>query len=189
MKFSQRKYACVGWGSLIWNKGSLPNLGGWHADGPMLPVEFARESADRRITLVICKGRPDIQALWTLLNVEDIASAREQLGLREYAAARPKWIEANIGFWDKSSDTWHGEGAEAIAAWARLRNLAGVVWTNLDYGLKDNRGLMPSGADIVKHLRTLEGDERAAAEEYVRKAPHQVRTAYRELIAAEFGWI
>lgn len=189
MKSRQRQYACIGWGSLIWKNGSLPNFGGWHPDGPMLPVEFARESADRRITLVICKGGQDVRTLWTLLNAEDIVTAREQLGLREYAKASPKWIEANIGFWEKSSGTSHGEGAEAIAAWAQARNFAGVVWTNLDCGLKVNRGLMPSGADIVKHLRSLGGEERTAAEEYIRKAPHQIRTPYRELIAAELGWI
>lgn len=48
---------------------------------------------------------------------------------------------------------------------------------------------MPSGTDVVKHLLSLEGEERANAEEYVRKTPHQVSTAYRELITAELGWI
>ncbi len=66
---------------------------------------------------------------------------------------------------------------------------AGVVWTNLGCGFKTSPGLMPSGTDVVKHLLSLEGEERANAEEYVRKTPHQVSTAYRELITAELGWI
>jgi len=185
---AEKKIACIGWGSLIWNPESLPCVGGWHHDGPMLPVEFARESARRKITLVICKDMPEVQTLWTLLDVQDIATARQKLGLREYEAARPKWVEANIGFWDKSSGASHGEGAEAITAWAQTRDLAGVVWTNLGYGFSASRGAMPSGAEIVAHLRDLEGAERADAEEYVRKAPHQVSTAYRELIIASLGW-
>lgn len=155
----------------------------------MLPVEFARESADRRITLVICNNVREVQTLWTLLDANDIATARQQLGQREYDAAKPKWIEANIGFWDKSSGTSHGESAEAIAAWAHARDFTGVVWTNLDCGFKASRGVMPNGAGVVEHLRGLDGEERASAEEYIRKTPHQVSTAYRELIAAELGWI
>lgn len=186
---AQKKIACIGWGSLVWNPGMLPHLGGWHQDGPMLPVEFARESADRRITLVICKNVREVQTLWTLLDANDIDSARQQLGLREYDAAKPKWIEANIGFWEKSHGTSHGDGADAIATWAKARDLAGVVWTNLGCGFRASRGIVPSGAEVVAHLRGLDCEERANAEEYVRKTPRQVSTAYRDLIAAELGWI
>ena len=80
---------------------------------------------------MICEDVPEVQALWTLLDAADVATARHQLGIREYDAAKPKWIETNIGFWDKPSSTSHGEGAPAIAAWAETRNLEGVVWTNL----------------------------------------------------------
>jgi hypothetical protein len=184
----QNKIGCIGWGSLVWDPRTLPHLGDWHRDGPMLSVEFARESNGRKITLVICKNVRKVQTLWTLLDAESVATARQQLGLREYDAATPKWIEANIGFWDKSDGTSHGEGAEAIAAWAEAREFAGVVWTNLGCGFKASPGHMPSGADIVAHLRGLEGEQRAAAEEYVRKAPYQVSTAYREMIAAELDW-
>jgi len=171
------------------NPGTLPRLGGWHRDGPMLRVEFARESAGRKITLVICKNVPEVQTLWTLLDVEDIATARQKLGLREYDAAKPKWIEANIGFWDRSSGTSHGEGATAIAAWAEARDLEGVVWTNLECGFQASRGVMPSGEEVLAHLRALEGAERAAAEDYVSQTPHQVDTTYRKLISAELNWI
>jgi hypothetical protein len=156
----------------------------------MLPVEFARESAGGKITLVICKDVPLVQTLWTLLDAQDIVTARHQLGIREYADATPKWIDTRIGFWDTASGASHGEEAETIAAWAKPREFAGVVWTNLGCGFKDKtrKDMMPSAEDILAHLRSLEGKQRDDAEEYVRKAPEQVDTAYRRNIVRELGW-
>jgi nitroreductase len=48
------RIACLGWGSLIWKPENLPIIGEWKNDGPMLPIEFSRESGGQRITLVIC---------------------------------------------------------------------------------------------------------------------------------------
>ncbi|KIQ21944.1 hypothetical protein RT97_27110 [Variovorax paradoxus] len=188
MEHHQDKIVCIGWGSLIWDPRTLPCVGGWNRDGPMLPVEFARESAGRKITLVICENVPEVQSLWTLLAADNVATARQQLGLREFEAAKPKWIEANIGYWDRSGGIYQGEGAPAIAAWAQERGLAGVVWTGLSCGFKISPGVMPRAEEIVAHLNELDGAERIAAEEYVRRAPSQIDTEYRKLIASELDW-
>lgn len=61
--------AILGWGSLIWCPGNLRIRGPWRHDGPVLPIEFARISADGRLTLVVHRSTsitsPGIVALLT----------------------------------------------------------------------------------------------------------------------------
>jgi hypothetical protein len=47
---------------------------------------------------------------------------------------------------------------------------------------------VPSLAEVLVHLDGLRGAERDRAEEYIRKAPRQVATAYRAAIENTFGW-
>lgn len=54
---------CLGWGSLIWDPRDLPLVSGWFDDGPLLRVEFTRQSANGRMTLVIEPGAPEVVSL------------------------------------------------------------------------------------------------------------------------------
>jgi hypothetical protein len=38
--------ACIAWGSLLWKPQPLKLASGWHRDGPLLPLEFVRQSDD-----------------------------------------------------------------------------------------------------------------------------------------------
>jgi len=153
-----------------------------------LPVEFARESNDGRITLVICPTVERVPTRWILLNQPDVQAAAENLGYREYAEATPKWISRSIGWWDREAAKQYGAESETIAAWATAQGLDGVVWTNLPCGFKASRGQMPSGDDVLMHLRGLDAAALEKAKDYVRAAPVEVDTAYRRRIAAHFGW-
>lgn len=182
--------ACIGWGSLIWRPESLPVCGGWREGGPDLPVEFARQSDNKRITLVICPGRSRVPTRWAMLDVPDLTSARRSLAVREWdrALEKPRWIEENIGSWERATGTRHGMEADAILTWASARGFAGVVWTSLPCKFDGVNGAMPSEDDVIDSLRALEGRERDLAEEYIRKAPREVDTPYRRRIARELGW-
>ncbi len=175
---------CLGWGSLIWCQKALPVIGEWEADGPGLPIEFARESRDGRITLVICEGARVVTTLWAALNVPNLDAAKMALAARESVTAAN--IRYSIGWCSPVGASEH-RGAAVISQWAAARNLAGVVWTALKPKIgTDNR--VPTQVEVVGHLGGLRGLQRDTAEEYVRHAPRQIVTSYRTAIEDTLGW-
>jgi len=174
----------IGWGSLIWCQKSLPVDGNWHTDGPDLPVEFARESRDGRMTLVICAGAPACRTLWAALTVKTVDEARHALAQRE--SIESKNIKSSIGLWTRAEASSHAESA-IIGHWAYARGFEGVVWTALKprFG---NVQRVPTVEEFINHLRRLEGARREIAEEYVRFAPRQIATPYRTAIEKALGW-
>jgi hypothetical protein len=176
--------ACVGWGSLIWDKRDL-DVDGWRADGPVLPVEFARQSSDGRITLVIAPRCEPVTTLWSLFNTRDLAEARESLRQRE------RIPRSSAG--DLIADWHRGENPASehdvtISAWAATRDFEAAVWTNLSPKFAGRDGRIPTENDVVAYLQALKSEARAAAEEYVRRAPRQINTAYRRAIERAVGW-
>jgi hypothetical protein len=173
--------ACLGWGSLIWDPRDLrlrrpPK---WLEDGPLLPVEFAHKSKNGRMTLVLLREGPAVPTLWAEMSVETLQDARQSLAMREGCNVNA------IGSWPGEAATF--SHIEAIGAWAASKRLDGVVWTAL--GPKfDNACSVAAAAQVVDYLRSLSGEPRYLAEEYIRKTPAQVRTPYRAVIESELGW-
>ena len=80
-------------------------------------------------------------------------------------------------------------GADIIAEWGFRNRFDGVVWTALGPRFDDVDGRLPSRSQVLQYLRELiDLNEAANAEEYVRKAPAQVRTPYRVLFEEQLGW-
>jgi hypothetical protein len=177
----KKRIACIGWGSLVWDPRSLPVAGVWRADGPTLPIEFARESADGRITLVLCDGVRAVQSYWCLLSVEDVSEGILVLAYREGITSR---IAKDIGRWNSVDDKSHGMCSAEIAKWAKTQGLDGVVWTNLSCGLRASRGAMPTEEDVLAHLTQLSGEQLESAKHYVEMAPAQIDTGYRGAIVS-----
>ena len=173
--------ACVGWGSLIWRSGRLPLAGRWREDGPPLPVEFARESGDGRVTLVAVRDTPESRTLWAPLDAEGLEEARRALRRRERSAA------GTIGCWPAPDDA-DAVGRDAVARWATERGIDGVVWTALPPRFEREDGRVPRLREVLDHLAGLRGAARVRAERYVRRAPRQIRTPYRRAIERRLGW-
>ena len=171
----------------MWDARELPINTDWNKDGPLLPIEYARESADGRITLVLADVEKRVESLWALMEVGSIDEAKMALAQRE--GVSDSNIKYSIGFWDKASNCFHGRLALEIGSWANNMNIDGVVWTNLKYGFKSSRDVMPEYPDLLDHFQSLSKDQRSVAEKYVRKTPIQVRTEYRTRLENDFGWI
>jgi hypothetical protein len=176
--------ACLGWGSLVWDPRELPVQSKWFEDGPLIPIEFARQSSDGRLTLVIVSSGPSVRSLWSPFTVERIDDAREALRVREGVSKRD---------FGKSIGIWNCEGAEgpspaAISEWARRLNLEAVVWTALTPRF-DGRNNPPTADEAVDYLRqSLSYEARKNAERYIRMAPRQIDTPFRRRFELEFGW-
>jgi hypothetical protein len=178
------KIACLGWGSLVWNPGDLPICGDWRLDGPALPIEFARQSSDGRMTLVITDGAIPTTVFWSELKAKSPDEARKVLGARE-GVPRAN-VSSAIGLWETAASPADAV-ARVIADWAVAAKLDGVVWTALPPKFGD-RKVTPSSDQVVAYLSGLEGHRRQRCEEYVRRAPAQIVTAYRRRIERELGW-
>lgn len=165
---------------------SLPVRRGWFSDGPLLPIEFARESGDHRITLVIANVNHRVRTLWALMSVDTLDLARSALAAREGISESN--MSYSIGYWESASESSHGEYADEIGSWAKRLSLDAVVWTNLKVGFRNNRDELPQYDQVLEHLRSVSHEERVVAEEYVRKAPIQIDTEYRRNLERDLGW-
>lgn len=172
--------ACLGWGSLIWDPRDLPLASGWFEDGPLLRVEFTRQSNNGRMTLVLEPGAPETRSLWATMRTEDLASAKTALMAREGTTN-----DANVASW------LVGDPAPAtiadLPAWAVAHKVTGVVWTALASRF-NGRTMVPTVDQVTACLGGLGGSTRAEAETYIRRAPRQVSTPYRLAIEAALGW-
>ena len=175
--------ACIGWGSLIWDPGALPVAAPWRTDGPQLPLEFARQSQGGRVTLVIVPNVLPSQTLWAPFNTEVLSVAREALRVRE-GNTRRSWI----GQWKRDVQP-AGEISRMIAAWAAAKpEISAALWAAMPPKWSGVDGAIPSENEVIAFLSALPDDARGSAEAYVRKAPLQIRTAYRPALEERLGW-
>jgi hypothetical protein len=178
------KIAIIGWGSLYWNPGNLDIKPGWHKDGPMLPVEFARVSQDGRLTLVLVDGVPEQLTLWADSKKATLKDAAADLQAREGCGP------CGIGSWPRLDHRSRvSTYDELIGSWVESKGLDGAVWTALGpKGPNGEEEVVPEG-DRLEYLRGLVASGREAkSREYFEKAPEQIATPFRELVRRELGW-
>ena len=204
------RIAVLGWGSLIWNPRDLRIAGGWQPDGPFLPIEFARISATGppRLTLVLRQDADRVRTLWAQSALDKLDDAIKNLAKREHTS-----IE-NIGYVKDGdqplasrsrlrsvADTHPEPTPDARSAgallqhldwWRSERQLDAVIWTDLPSNFEEvvrphGQPIPLSGASAAAYLNGL--PDATFAEEYVRRAPSQVRTTIRRHLEKKLGWL
>lgn len=180
------RIAFLGWGSLIWDPRELKVSGSWQKDGPVLPIEFARVSKDGRLTLVLYSDAPDAQVLWASTSCVDLLQAIKSLAEREGTS------ENNIGFIsipDKGGRCKTvPQVLSKIESWAKSKGIDAVVWTDLHANFEKRTKMSFNEDNVIKYLESLESRAWCKAEEYVRRAPEQIRTPIRRKLEERLEW-
>jgi hypothetical protein len=154
----------------------------WFDDGPLLPVDFFRQSSDGRLTLVLHKSGTSVRSLWALMDVADLDLAKNALRKREGISEKNRhWIDC----WSEGKDA--PELIPALPAWAASNGVDGVVWTALPSKFKDKENHFPTQQQAIAYLTALRGTTRDMAMEYIRRTPKQIDTLYRRRFEAAFG--
>jgi hypothetical protein len=174
------KIACIGWGSLIWDSKNLLINDYWFNDGPILPLEFARQSKDGRLTLVIHKSSRPTRTLWALMSTSDINEAKISLCRREKIPE--KYIDTYIGYQSLTDDPLTEVNA-TIKKWLVRNDIDSALWTNLPPKFNQVSGKAPTLPEVLKYLRSLDPIRLKLAKEYVLKAPKQIHTPFRTEIS------
>jgi len=175
--------ACIAWGSLLWKPQGLKLASGWHPGGPPMPLEFARQSDDSpELALVLCERARPMPTYWAYLATDNLSDARAMLCAREkITPARPEWIG--------SVPALEGQLEHpGVAAWLRARRIDAAIWTAIPPKFNGQNGRVPTADEVVAWLDSCTGEQREAAEDYIRRTPAHIDTQYRRIIAARLGW-
>jgi hypothetical protein len=180
------KIAFIGWGSLINNSRGLRITGEWQKDGPLLPVEYARISNNKSLTLVLYSKASDVQTLWVCTEYEKLSDAIQALKKRE------RTTEANIGFFSRQDNSRRCNAVPSILPriidWTKEKHLDATIWTDLSSNFKEGVKAELTEENALHYLTDLTSQERQRAEKYVLNTPEQIDTKIRRFLKAELGW-
>jgi hypothetical protein len=185
------KIAVLAWGSLVWDPRDLKTAATFAANGPLLPVEFCRISADGRLTLAIDETFGAVCTTYSAESAhDDLDQAIENLRLREgMSNAR------DVGFAEPASDRQsdiamdrHPQAVATIGAWAAPNGYDAAIWTALEsnFQRRSKGGEAFSVTAAIRYLEALEVEDAAKFEtalSYIRKAPPEVQTPVRDEVA------
>jgi hypothetical protein len=178
------KIYVLAWGSLIWDPRELKMEGDWQKGGPVLPIEFSRKSMRGNLSLVIDeKNGVEIPVRYCKSGCASLDEALDNLRIREEAKT-----PVNMGYIDfvgvRDSERAvrnHPNAVETIRTWCANKDWSAVIWTALPPNFPEQGSFSPELAR--RHLESLQGNIRDRAFEYVRKAPEEVNTPVRRLVA------
>lgn len=169
----------LGWGSLIWSPSPMIFQKQWQSDGPSLPIEFARISKDKRLTLVIQESAKPTTVLWNTILAPTLEAAIDSLKARE------KTIEKHIGYIDlvtNQSYSQHNEIISQIKKWMKSQGHQQCIWTDLPSNFTQKTNLPFDKNSVYDYIQSLDSAAQTRALEYIEKAPQQIWTELRDVL-------
>lgn len=121
------------------------------------------------------------------MDTENLDDAKDSLRIREGIKKENGAKIASIDQTDKSEEPIK----KTIIAWAQLMKVDSVIWTDLKPRFKIGNKYeeqAPAREEAINYLNGLHIHDKQHAEEYIRKAPRQIDTDYRQAFEKEFGW-
>ena len=185
------KSAVLAWGSSVWDPRELQTAAEFVANGPLLPIEFCRISADGRLTLAIDETFGSVCKTYSAPSALDaLDAAIENLRLREGMpnTRAVGFVETASGRQSDVATERHPEAVATIAAWAASNGYEAAIWTALASNFDEpGKGGEPfSVTAAIRYLETLQGRDAAKfsrALAYIRQAPPEVETPVREEVS------
>ncbi len=161
---------------------NLETTNDWFADGPMLPLEFARISGGNRVTLVIKPSFDNVTTMYAISSHDNLAAARANLAARE---GTPN-LE-NIGFVDCRAEVHHARPQnsliiDTLKQWNQTRFFDAIIWSDFAPNFSDRLNRNFTLANVIAYITCLPENEKKATLEYIRKAPEQITTRFRAAI-------
>ena len=189
------KSAVLAWESLVWDPRELKVAAPFKADGPLLPVEFCRVSADGLLTLAIDESFGAVCRTYSAPSAfDDLDAAMENLRQREDMPTLRAigFVEPVSGRQGEAAAERHPEAIATIAAWAASKGYDAAIWSALAGNFGDwGKGGEPfSVSAALQYLEGLERDDPAkfvAALAYIRNTPAEIETPVRERAARRWA--
>jgi hypothetical protein len=181
--------AILAWGSLVWDPHGLPYVKPWKQGGPVLPIEFSRVSSDKRLTLVIDEENGSwVPTRYSASEKILLRDATSDLQIREGAKSADKTGYVDLTYQTVPPSRSRVPAArEVIQRWAAGQGFEAVIWTDLAPNFLEKKGESFSVESALKHLSELPPEARAKAAEYVRRAPAEIKTRFRQSFKELFG--
>jgi hypothetical protein len=118
----------------VWDPRDLQAAAEFAADGPLLPIEFCRVSADGRLTLALDETYGAVCKTYSAPSaIQSLHGAIEDLMLREGTsdASEVGFVELASGKQSDIAMQRHPNAVAAIAAWAASNGYDAAIWTAL----------------------------------------------------------
>lgn len=177
------KIAILGWGSLIWEKSTLPLKTPWIDDGPKLPIEFCRISSRRlnALTLVINQVYGEnVSSKYAISKRTDLADAICDLRDREETLIK-RIGYVNLIEGDQRCNIYP-EAANVIRSWASIVDFDSVIWTDLPTNYFEKTKEHFSIEHGVNYLHNLPQNGAIEARKYINNAPPEALTPLRRAL-------